>query len=505
MNTISLWEDITAREDSYPSLEEEIEADIAIIGAGITGITTALRLMGSGKKVVILESNKVGDGTTGFSTGNLYVAVQPYYEKLRSKFDAKTVKTIADSRKVAIDFIEEIVKQKNIDCFFHRRPWYLYSINHENDSLVENEIKVLREAGHAIEAVSEISLPFEVTRAAKMENQARFNPLRYVRALAKDLHQNGCQIFEQSAVISVEEDESYVLRTQKGKVRAKEIVMATHIPKGIHRTQLMVAPYRSYCVAVELKSSQYPNANFWDTSIPHHATSTHSTTAGDLDLLVVADSHHKTGQALEDNHQKMYERIEAYLKRHYAVANVRYRWSAQHYQSPDGIPYIGYAAKNSKNSYIATGFFADGLVYGTIAGILIADLILKNDNPWAEVYDSTRLDVLHSAQKLIKEGANTLAQYLKDYPHHVDAHHFSEIKTGEGKTIEIQGEKFGAYRDQNDQLHVVSAVCTHMKCIVCWNNAENTWDCPCHGSRFNTDGKIIEGPVLLDLEKRSVQ
>jgi glycine/D-amino acid oxidase-like deaminating enzyme/nitrite reductase/ring-hydroxylating ferredoxin subunit len=506
MNTISLWRDIQKKSPSYTKLDRNAEVDVVIVGAGITGIIAALQLIQAGKSVALLEALKVGGGTTGDSTGNLYVAVQPYYHKIEAKFDAETVKTIAHSRQFSMDFIEALVKEKNIDCFFHRRPWYLYSKETKTDKIVEREVATLKEAKMEIDFVDSIPLPFKITRAAKMERQARFNPLKFITALAEDLSRNGCAIFEETRFLDFEEKKGRCLvQTDRGRIKARDVIMATHVPKGINFLQTLAIPYRSYAVAVRLKGGEYPNANFWDTSEPHHATSTHSTTSAGLDLLVVADSHHKTGQVAGKNHVEMYRQIEDHLHRHYDVGSVAYRWSAQHYQAADGVPYIGRVGRSSRHTYVATGYFADGLAYGVIAGILLTDLILGKKNPWAKVYDSTRFTPLASVKKFMKEGVNVLAQYLKDLPKNVDAKNFADIAPGEGKTVAIKGEKLAAYRDADRTLHVVSAVCTHMQCIVKFNDAEKSWDCPCHGSRFTVDGQVIEGPAIIDLEQRNVR
>jgi len=500
MDTISLWENITHRPTDYPKLQEDIEVDVAIVGAGITGITAAMLLVTAGKKVAILEAGRIGGGTTGFSTGNLYVAVQPYYHTIHNKFNLETVKAVAQSRKLAIDLIEKWTRNHSIKCVFQRRPWYLYSINHENDTLIDQEIEVLRRANIDIDEVSSIPAPFKITRAAKMPHQARFNPLQYVISIAEYLHQNGCQIFENTKVEEIDEKHDCTVKTASAKVRASQVFIATHIPKGIHHTQFISAPYRSYVVAARLKNSDYANANLWDTTTPHHATSTHSSTSEELDLLMVADSHHKTGQA--HDHQYQYEKIERYMRQHYPVASIAYRWCAQHYQAADGLPYIGLKSFLSKNIYVATGYFADGLVYGTTAGTMVAQQILGQKSPWQKLYNPQRITPLASSAAFFKESINVFFEYLKDYPGHVEAKTLSDIAKGEGKTVSIEGEKCAAYRDEQNTLHIVSAVCTHLQGIVQWNNAEKSWDCPCHGSRFTVDGKVIEGPAIFDLKRK---
>jgi glycine/D-amino acid oxidase-like deaminating enzyme/nitrite reductase/ring-hydroxylating ferredoxin subunit len=504
MNTVSLWKDITKDRPSYPKLDTNIEADVVIIGGGITGVTCAYRLTRAGKKVVLLEAQSISGGTTGYSTGNLYVATQPYYTNIESKFDLETVKAVAHSRRYAIDFIENTVNEHNIDCGFMRRPWYLYSSGEKEVSKVEDEVDVLIRAGINVEFTESMPIPVKFERAAVMQNQARFNPFRYVVDLAKAAAGEGCLIFEDSPITEMKQDDNDCCTavTEGGTVTAEYMIMATHLPKGINNIQFVAMPYRSYVVAAKLKGKA-PNGNFWDMDTPHHVTSSHPSRAGsmELDLLMVAGAHHKVGQPQEETIDH-YHDLEKYLYKNYDVEKIAYRWSAQHYKSADYVPYIGKSPGGSENSYIATGFFADGLVYGTIAGVIIPDHISGTENAWNKIYDASRFTPLKSAAETIKENVNEVMQYLKDVPWNVDAEKFSEVKNGQGKIMMIDGEKYGVYRDESGKLHVVSAVCTHLACIVEWNNAERSWDCPCHGSRFTYEGKVIEGPAMYDLKKR---
>ena len=501
MDTISLWEAISTRPSTYPELSKNIEVDVAIIGGGITGITAASHLIKAGKKVAIIEADKMGGVTTGYSTGNLYIAVQPFYQNIYSKFDFETAKSIAHSRKFAIDYIEKNVHEKNIPCNFSRRPWYGYTADHERISL-DKEVELFKKMEIPIEYVNELPLKFKFTKAVLMPNQARFNPLQYVISMADDLAKQGCLIFENTRVTNIDEKDVCVLDTANGRVTAKKVLMATHTPIGINLTQMFTAPYRSYVVSVRLKDSLYPEGHFWDLDRPPHATCTHAVSTNDPELLMVAGSHHKVGQGKDT--LTHYKELEKFLRDHFSVAEVAYQWSAQHYQSADNVPYIGLASRSAKHTYIATGYFADGLVYGTLAGIIIGDLILGNKNPLTDTYQSNRFDPIASAKFVAKENSNVLIQYLKDYPLFTSPK-YDDIKVGEGKILEINREKCGVYRDENNQLHIVSAVCTHMKCVVNFNNAEKTWDCPCHGSRFTTQGKVIEGPTKTDLKKIDIK
>lgn len=319
--------------------------------------------------------------------------------------------------------------------------------------------------------------------------------------MAADIYQKGGFIFEKTRVVGIkEEKEGCLLNTDTGhQIAAKNVVIATHTPTGIHAVQLFTAPYRSYVVATHLKDNKYPEGHFWDLDHPHHATCTHGVSSSKPDLLLVAGSHHKTGQ--DPNMLSHYKDLENFLYQNFSIEKVAYQWSAQHYHSADDVPYIGLASRFAKHTYMATGYFADGLVYGTVAGIIMSDLIIRKDNTWSKVYNSTRFTPLASTPFLIKEDGNVFLQYYKDFPKS-QTHDFADLKAGQGKVMEIDREKWGVYRDDYQKLHIVSAVCTHMKCIVNWNNAEKTWDCPCHGSRFTTEGNVIEGPARIDLKKK---
>jgi len=499
MDTTSLWESISIRPSRYPELTQDIEVDVAIIGGGITGITAAAHLIKAGKKVAILEAEKIGGVTTANSTGNLYISVQPFYQNIFSKFDCETAKAIAQSRQFAIDYIEKNIVDKNISCNFSRRPWYGYTENHARMSL-DKEVELFKKMEIPIEYTQNLPLDFKFTKAVCMPNQARLNPLQYVISMAKDLAKNGCLLFENTRVINIDEKDCCILKTSNATITAKKVFMATHTPIGINPTQLFTAPYRSYVVAAHVKDNCYPEGHFWDLDRPPHATCTHAISTNNPELIMVAGSHHKTGQG--GNMHAHYEELETFLRDHFSVSEIAYRWSAQHYQSADDVPYIGLASRSAKHTYLATGYFADGLLYGTLAGIIIGDLILEKNNPLIDIYQSNRFKPVASAKFVAKENMNVFAQYLKDFPS-PGVENYDDIKSGEGIVTDIDEEKCGVYRDENNKLHIVSAVCPHMKGIVNWNNAEKTWDCPCHGSRFTADGKVIEGPAAMDLEKKN--
>ena len=504
MNTESVWEKVS-KPASYPALGQDISVDVVIIGAGITGMTAAVELAKAGLKVAVAEARRVGDGTTGYSTGNLYIPVQPSFQNIRSKFDKETVHVVAHSRKEALDYIERTVTEQAIDCHFSRRPDYMFAENTCED-FIAKEFEVLQEAEIAVEYTQNVPFPVNAKRAIFFPNQARFNPKTYIDGLAKTFTEKGGQIFENTEIIEAgEKDKGCQARTARHTINARAMIMATHTPKGIHLMQMLAAPYRSYVVAASLKGGRYPDGHFWNTDPGGYVSSTHAVYNKTLDMLMVAGEHHKTGQAAHADVEHYYKKIESYIHKNFDVEAILHRWSAQHYQAADGLPYIGRAHRHAKHFYVAGGYFADGLTYGTVAGRILADLVQGKDNPWAKTYDSTRFTPVASAGKAIKENINVLGEYLRDFPGNHDFSRVSDLKPGEGGVIEVHGEKLAVYRDEKQMLHAVSAVCTHLKCIVQFNNAEKSWDCPCHGSRFALDGSVLEGPAIQPLPARRVE
>lgn len=484
---------------SFPILNEHLTADVAIIGGGITGIVLASILSTQGKKVVVLEAMQVSGGTSGSSTGNLYALVDAPLSKIESKYDIETVKTVLSSRSTAIDFIESLITTHNIECEFIRTDWNLFAEDEATEAAVRKEAKTLENAGFPFELTTSLPLPFPIELALKVPGQAQFNPLVFVRALSKKIASDSCKIFERSKVTQLEEDgESYVVKTGSGSVRAEHVVHATHVPKGVDMVQTLLGPYREYAIAAKLNSGSYPYGIFWGlTSGHHHSIRTFKDETGE-EFLIILGEPHKVGQ-MDDNQEKI-DKLYDFAKKRFDISEIRYTWGAQHYRPADQLPFIGRRSKDSK-IYYSTGYSTDGLVYGTVGAMIIADQIMGKKNAWEKTYDATRITPLKSAGDFIKENINVLAQYIKDLPFIADTSRFSDVKPGEGKVVEEGGQKLAVYRDENGKLDIVSAVCTHMKCIVNFNKLERTWDCPCHGSRFSTCGDVLEGPAITDLSK----
>lgn len=484
---------------TYPALDAELSVDVAIIGAGITGITAAARLARAGRSVAVLEARRIGSGTTGHATGNLYALVEQGLYRLAKKWGKDVVEAIVRSRADAVDLIESNTREYQIACDFARTPWVLYGTTNRSEESreIENEYKAARGVGLDARLVNDLPLPYLITKALVVRDQAQFNPLAYVRGLAAAIHSGQCRIFEETPVVDID-PEAGVVRTAAHTVTADHIVMATHTPKGFSVVQTELGPYREYAVAAPIEEFQLPGGIFW--SAGEKPTSTRAVEMDGVQYVLMIGESHKTGQ--NNDPGSAYQRLEDLLRTRFLIRDPAFRWSAQNYRAADGLPYIG-SSSGASRVYIATGFATDGLTYGTLAGMLIADEIEGRQNPFAELYSPRRFTPMKSARNFLKENLNVAGRYVKDYTQSPPLKNLSELAPDEGGLVELADGKMAAYRDRNSRLHLLSPVCTHLKCIVHWNRAERSWDCPCHGSRFDYDGRVIEGPALLPLQRQN--
>lgn len=497
MSNPSIWH-ATARPAGFPSLTEDLAVDVAVVGGGITGIMTAALLCAAGKSVAVLEAHLVASGSTGYSTGNLYAPVGAGLAGIEDKWDEAAMRRVAASRLAAVERIEALAARHGIECGFRRVPFHLFGVegSDEEREQLERELDAARRCGLAARIEPRAPLPFATARTLVIDGQAQFHPFDFVRGLARRIEAPQCRIFENTAALEIDADEGLV-RTAVATVRAREIVMATHTPKGFNLVQTELGPYREYAVAGPLDSGELPGGVFWSAEARRHSVRSMSH-AGRTYAMVIG-AKHKVGQ--EPDPQDCYAELERYLRERLAVGAISHRWSAQGYWPADALPYIGRSA-GAGHLYIATGFSADGLTYGALAAHLVSDLILgRADEALAELYQPTRLEPVKAAKDFVKENLNVAGEYLKDYAKLLAAPEVEELAPGDGMVVQLEGRRCAVHRTASGELLAVSPVCTHLKCIVHWNRAEQSWDCPCHGSRFQPDGSVIEGPAAAPLDR----
>ena len=497
--TNSVWTEETDTAPRHPRLAGEVRADVAIVGGGITGVTTACLLKRAGKKVVLIDARRVGKGETGKTTAHLTVALDQRYTKLIARFGEEAAIAVHESQRDAIDRIEAFVRELAIDCGFERLPGYLYTERPEEAEAIEAESAACRQLGIAAGLTSDVPLPFSVLRAMRFEHQAQMHPRRYLLALAATIPGEGCAIFEDSQVLEVDEGEPCRVTTDQGVVVADDVVVAAHVPIS-NRVFLhtKIAAYRTYVVGALLDGAG-PRGLFWDTEHPYHYLRTHALAEGGL-MLIAGGEDHKVGQ--EADTTAPFARLEEYVRARFGHLPIEHRWSGQIIESVDGLPYIGRNALSSR-VYVATGFAGQGMTSGTLAAMILADDVLGYDNRYTAIYDATRIKPLAAAKEFVRENVDFPAHLVGDRLRR-HAHPADDLAAGEGAVITLDGERLAVYRNHAGDLSALSPVCTHLGCLVRWNTTEKSWDCPCHGSRFDPTGRVLNGPAVAALPARDL-
>lgn len=500
--TTSLWMATAEAIANDGRLVEDANADVCIVGAGIAGLTTAYLLAQAGRAVIVVDAGAVGGGMTGRTTAHLAWAIDEHFTELERLHGAGGARLAAESHAAAIDRIEQIVTAENIDCDFARLDGYLFNPPDGEQHDLEAELEAARRAGFADAALIERAPlgDFDTGPCVRFPDQAQFHPLKYLAGLAAAVRRQGGRIFTGSAVDKVEGGDRARIETGDGKVvTAGALVVATNTPINdrlvMHTKQ---APYTSFVIAAPVPRGSVPHALYWDTPDPYHYVRIAPGDSADAaqDMLVVGGEDHKTGQA--DDADARFARLEDWARERFPMLGaVAHRWSGQVFEPTDGLAFIGRNPRDADNVFIITGDSGNGMTHGTLGGMLISDLILGRDNPWTSLYAPSRKS-LRAASTFAKENLNVARQYL-DLMTSGEVSTRDDIAPGAGAILRRGLKKVAVYRDAEGAFSECSAACTHLGCVVQWNSDEKTWDCPCHGSRFDAYGKVIEGPAHRDL------
>lgn len=509
--TTSVWMATSDEIETDGPLAADTSADVVVVGAGIAGMTTAYLLAREGRKVVVLDDGPVGGGMTGRTTAHLVNALDDRYYELERLHGERGSRLAAESHSAAIDAVEKIVKEEGIECEFERLDGYLFAPPNESKKELEDELEACHRAGlTAMELVERAPIKdFDTGKALRFPRQGQFHPLLYLAGLARAVRRDGGRIHTGTHASKIEGGELARVETVAGNtVTAEAVVVATNTPVNdrvaIHTKQ---APYITYVIGVRVPAGSVERALYWDTPDPYHYVRVESINAHDgasdetekYDLLIVGGEDHKTGQ--EDDADRRYNALERWTRHRFPMAEeIEFRWSGQVMEPVDGLAFIGRNPMDEDNVFIATGDSGNGMTHGTIAGILLTDLIMGRTNEWEELYEPRR-KTLKAIGEFAKENLNVAAQYTDLVtPGEVDSE--DEIKPGEGAVIRHGLKKVAVYRDDAGALHERSAICVHLGCVVDWNSNEKTWDCPCHGSRYDAYGKVFQGPANKDLEPK---
>jgi glycine/D-amino acid oxidase-like deaminating enzyme/nitrite reductase/ring-hydroxylating ferredoxin subunit len=496
--SVSAWMSTKVMEDA-PSLPRSESTEIVIVGSGIAGMSVAYELVKAGKDVVILDRGPIGKGMTSRTTAHLTAQCDDGFHEMIGRRGEELARSWYDSQAASIDRIETNQRELHIDCDFRRLEGYLFQAPETEPEMLDREYEATKKVGMPV--FQEKGVPFggqAATPTLRYPNQATFHPLKYLAGIAAAIRKAGGRFYAETTVERVEEDANGVqVTTTAGHViGAKQAVVATNSPindrYAIHTKQ---APYRTYAMAFSIAHDRLPDGLYWDTFDPYHYVRLQP--GGGSDILIVGGEDHKTGEA--DDAERRFTRLEAWMRSLLPdLGRELHRWSGQ---IQDTIDFAGFIGRNpgSKRSYVVTGDSGQGMTHGSVAGILISDLILKGDSPWIAVYDPSRKP-LKAAGTYLRENVS-VAKNFAEYVAPGDISSLDELRPGQGAIVRQGMSKVAAYRDTNGELMLRSAACSHLGCHVHWNSFENCWDCPCHGSQFAPDGTALNGPAVSSLAK----
>jgi glycine/D-amino acid oxidase-like deaminating enzyme/nitrite reductase/ring-hydroxylating ferredoxin subunit len=492
----SIWM-ATATVPEYPPLQADITADACVIGAGIAGLTTAYLLSKEGKAVVLIDAFGIGAGETSRTTAHFFPPDDRYFEIERA-FGTDKARMVAASYRQAIDLVESIIRSENIDCEFEHLDGYLFSLTREGRPDLDKEFAAARSAGVDVETCERVpGLSFDTGRCLRFAHQAQFHPLKYLSGLATAFVRNGGRVYTGTRALSIAgDDHLQTVATRQGNIRARAVVVATNTPFNdrvvMHTKQ---AGYRTYVVGLRVPKGSVPRILLWDNGDPYYYVRLQNLTS-EHDILVVGGADHKVGQDAHPEHR--YDELEAWARQRFPMTgSVDFRWSGQVMEPADGVAYLGRNPLDDSNVYVITGDSGNGMTHCIAGAILVTDLIMGRANAWESLYAPAR-KAIHGMSDFIKEQTNTLSQY-RDWLKGGEVASAQEIAVGQGAILQEAGRKLAVYRDEDDGMHVLSATCTHLGCVVSWNSAEKSWDCPCHASRFSVDGEVLHGPAIRPL------
>jgi glycine/D-amino acid oxidase-like deaminating enzyme/nitrite reductase/ring-hydroxylating ferredoxin subunit len=503
-NRNSLWQDTTPENGQTGStaMTPPTTFDVIIAGAGITGITTALELQKAGLSVMVAEAQTIGFGTTGGTTAHLNTFMDTPYHVIAQKFGKSDAALVARAAQDALQLIRSNVETYSIDCGYKELSAHIFSQDDKQGSELESIFDSSRECNVAVERTTEIAIPVPFEKALEFTGQATFHPGRYLNRLAEVFREGGGQILENCRITNVEEGEPHQIISSLGNFKARHFIYATHVPPGVNLLHFRCAPYRSYAIAVKLRDENaYPDKLVYDMYDPYHYYRTQEIDGEKY--LIVGGEDHKTGH--EANTEGCLRKLEAHVRKYFDVKEVTHQWSSQYYEPNDGLPYIGTLPGHPDNMYVATGYGGNGMIYSNVAAMTLTSLITGVEHDYISLFDPNRIKIVAGFSNFVKESADVVGKLIGKILPDEKLHELADLAPGEAKVVNYDGDKVAIYKDEQGKVFAVNSACTHIKCDVAWNNAEQSWDCPCHGSRFSKTGEVLTAPARKDLEQINIQ
>lgn len=496
----SLWIETTKDKLPLKPMEKDEETDVCIIGAGLFGLTTAYYLSKEGKKVIVIEKGEIGEKASGNTTGKITSLHGLFYDHLISDFGEDYAKKYLEANEKAIKNIKKIVDEEKIDCDFEIQDAYTYTTKQDEVIEIEKEVQAVKKLNKEVEMVTKTELPFKIAGAIKIKNQAQFHPRKYMLGLCKEITKQN-KIFEYTTALDVKkDDDNYIVYTDRGDIKAKNVVLATHFPIINTPGFYFVKMYQStsYIIAIETEK-KLPKGMYINIKEPIYSFRTAKYNG--KDILLIGGSGHKTGEPITDDSH--YQYLEKTAKELYPDCKILFRWNTRDCISLDKIPYIGEFSNLMPNLYVGTGFNKWGMTSSNIAANIVTDKIMGRENASEEIFKATRVKPIKNrweVKDMLKETVNSIAlNKMKIKPENIE-----KIEKDNGAIIQLNGDNVGIYKDSEGKIYAVKPNCSHLGCLLSWNNLDKTWDCPCHGSRFDYMGRNIYEPGIHDLEVKKI-
>ena len=492
----SLWQPGIDTYQTKNSINTADVYDVIIAGGGITGITTALLLQQAGKHCAVIEAYNICFGTTGGTTAHLNNFFDTTYAQVSSRFGKESAKLLADAAKNAIANIRQNITDFKIECGFEEADAYLFAHDDKQEKQLREIHDAANENGVKMLYAKEIPVSIPFVKAVQIPGNAKFHPVKYVYGLAKAFENAGGTIVQNTRVEDIEEGDILNVKTSGGNFKSRYFIYATHIPAGINILDMRCAPYRSYAMALRLKDNAYPKELVYDLDDPYHYYRTQK--VGHKEYFIAGGEDHKTGHA--ENTRECFDKLEKYVRQYFDVAEIAFQWSSQYFEPVDGLPYIGELPGKQSNILCATGYGGNGMIYSNIAAGVLHDIVLQRESDYIKLFNPKRIKPVAGFANFVKENADVAVQMITKFFSTEKVEELTKLGADEGKVVKYENEKMAVYRDDKYEVHAVNPVCKHMKCTVAWNDAEKSWDCPCHGARYSVEGKVLTGPSSQDLE-----
>jgi glycine/D-amino acid oxidase-like deaminating enzyme/nitrite reductase/ring-hydroxylating ferredoxin subunit len=476
--------------------------DVIIVGGGITGVTIADALCRQGQSCLLLEAHSLCYGTTGGTTAHINTLLDVPYTQIIKNFDEHSAIAVCGAASRAIDTVRSNVRNMEVDCGWKEAAAFLFAETREQSEELQDIASACRKVGLHPESVNRIPVPIPFESAMKVGLQARFHPVRYVHALARRFENNGGKIVENCRVTGMKESDAEVeVETLQGRYRGRWIVLATHIPHTVNIIHMRCSPYRSYAMALKIREEQNFNDLVYDMRDPYHYYRMQEIDGENY--LIAGGKDHKTGH--ERNTLSPMRELEAHVRKYFNVVSIEAQWSSQYYESADGLPYIGHFPGHSDRVLTATGFGGNGMTYSSVSCNVISDIIAGKKNFLIELFAPTRIKPIAGFKNFAINNLDVTKQMLGSIFRRDQIEGFADLAPGEGKIVATDEGKVAISKDDHGGVHAVNATCTHLGCKVAWNQFEKSWDCPCHGARYDLDGTVLNGPAVNNLEYINVE